>query len=96
MIIDICGINFEVILRDPVSRDDTNFGKCDCKTAKIYIDNSMPREVIDATLIHEWIHGVLVSNAIDHTEILVSVLSTELYRNGWRIRQYETEADAND
>jgi hypothetical protein len=89
--VDVCGMLFDIIMRDSVSRDDGNYGKCDSKYAKIFIDQTMPKEVIDATLIHEWIHGVLNANGIDHTEELTCVIATELYRNGWRIRTIKDE-----
>lgn len=82
----ICGIEFDIILRDNVSRDDDNYGKTDPKQAKIYIDGSMPEQMRDATLVHEWIHAVHALNGISDSEAQVCVLATELYRQGFRVK----------
>jgi len=83
---NICGIPFEIIERDRNSRDDGNFGKCDTKDGKIYIDKEMTIEQKRATLVHEWMHAVYTLNGIDHSEVQVSVMATELFRNGFSLK----------
>lgn len=82
----ICGIKFDIIKRENVSRDDGNYGKTDSKQAKIYVDGTMPQHVIDATLVHEWMHAVYDLNGIDHNEVQIGVMATELYREGFRVK----------
>jgi hypothetical protein len=82
----ICGIPFEIIQREPNTRADTNFGRMDVKMAQITIDKTMPPEMREATIVHEWMHAVYEINGIDHTEIQIGVLATELYRQGFRIK----------
>lgn len=85
----ICGIPYDIILRDPNGRDDGNFGKGDGKHATIFMDNTMPEAVRDATLVHEWMHQVYECNGVAHEEQHVSVMATELYRQGFRVKVEE-------
>lgn len=82
----ICGLSHEIVMRDPLGRDDTNYGRYDGKMARIHLDKTMPQHVIDTTLVHEWIHGVYEQYGIEHQEIHVSVIAAELYRAGFRVR----------
>ena len=84
----ICGIPFEIIERPRNARDDDNMGKCDIIESKIFINADMPNETKDATLVHEWIRGVLSHSGIEHDEVTVSVLANELYREGYRVKTY--------
>jgi len=81
----ICGIPFKVIMFDRVAADGL-YGRMDGKSATIYLDDDMPREMRDATMIHEWIHAVWECNGIQHTEEQVSTMATELYRSGFRVK----------
>ena len=81
----ICGLPFKIIYRDRNSRSDLSMGRCDSKDLTIHIDKDMPDAQKQATLVHEWLHAVLDINGIEASEILVSVLGTELYRSGFRV-----------
>jgi hypothetical protein len=82
----VCGIPYEIIYDDAMSRCDLAYGKMDGKAAKIYIDKALPVQIKKSTLIHEWLHAIDECNSLALTEIQVSVLATELYRNGFRVR----------
>jgi hypothetical protein len=82
----ICGIPFEIVMRQPNARDDNNYGKGDGKHAVIFIDDTMPKSIKDATLVHEWMHQVYECNGITHEELQVAVMATELYRQGFRVK----------
>jgi len=84
----ICGVPFEIVERPRNARDDDNMGKCDIVESKIFINADMSNETKGATLVHEWIHGVLSHSGIEHDEVTVSVLANELYREGYRIKTY--------
>ena len=87
MLIDVSGIPFEVKEVESNSREDPAMGRCDTKQALITINKDMPGAVKDVTLIHEWLHGVLENNGmpeISSNETFICVLSTELYRNGFK------------
>ena len=86
MNISICGVQYAIIMREPNARDDSNYGKFDGKMGKIFIDSTMPEAVKDATLVHEWMHGVYEANGVQHEEQHVSVMATELYRQGFRVK----------
>ena len=83
--IDVCGARFLVIDRTAQRTGDTNFGEINTIEGTISLNEKMPEGVREVTLIHEWLHGVFTSNALDHTEQQVGVLSTELYRQGFRV-----------
>ena len=85
----ICGIPYDIIEREPNLRSDENLGRGDCKHATITMDGSMPQAVKDATLVHEWMHQVYECNGVAHEEQHVSVMATELYRQGFRIKVAE-------
>lgn len=82
----ICGIPFEIILRQGTTPVDTNYGHMNGKEARIYLDAKIPKPMRDATLVHEWMHAVFECNAINHEEVQVAVMATELYRNGFRVK----------
>ena len=88
----ICGIPFEIIMREPNMRSDANMGRCDSKMAKITIDRTMPEPVRDATLVHEWMHSVYDLNGIEHSEVQIGIMATELYRNGFRVKVEEDQS----
>ena len=101
MLIDVSGIPFEVKEVESNSREDPSMGRCDPKKALITINKEMPETVKDVTLIHEWLHGVLENNGlpeISSNETVICVLSTELYRNGFKpkiinLGEMSTEAE---
>lgn len=86
--VTICGYEYKILYRDRNTRDDNNIGMSDSKDLIITIDKDVPLQQKESTLIHEWVHCVLSSNGLytqSDDEILVSVLSTELYRSGFRV-----------
>jgi hypothetical protein len=87
--LSICSVPFRLIPFPRVSEND-RYALMDGKSQTIFIDASLPEETRDLTLIHEWLHGVFEHNCIDHNEQLVGVLSTELYRTGFRIPLIES------
>lgn len=86
MFTEICGKRFAVVYREPTGRSDDNMGMSDVKDCLITVDKELNREMRESTLIHEFIHCVLGMAAIEHNEILVSVLENELYRQGFRVK----------
>jgi hypothetical protein len=83
MTIQICGLQFKVIMRDQL-RDENNMGKYDGKTGRIHLTRGMSLDQRKETLLHEWVHGVFDANGVDAPENAVSVIATELYRDGFR------------
>jgi hypothetical protein len=49
----------------------------------------MPEPVREATLVHEWMHSVYDINGIEHSEVQIGVMATELYRQGFRVKVEE-------
>ena len=86
-VIDVCGVPFEVIEREvpAVRPNDTNYAEIAPIEGKIWLNGKASLPIKEVSLIHEWIHGVFNTNEIDHTEEIASVLSTELYRQGFRV-----------
>lgn len=91
MKVDVCGLPFELKEVEDSSRTDMNMGLSDTKSMKITINKSMPSEMKEQVLIHEWLHCVLDNYSFDETndEKLVQTLASELYRNGFRIKTTE-------
>ncbi len=89
MKISVCGVPHEIVMREPNGRDDANYGKYDGKTGKIFIDSTMPAEVRESTILHEWMHGVYEQNGVQHEEQHVAVMAAELYRQGFRVKIIE-------
>ena len=81
----ICGIPFEITEVDSVLSEDMRFGECDVMAATIKINTHCSKAQKEATLVHEWIHAVAGCNGTSQSEDMVSVLATELYRQGFRI-----------
>lgn len=54
MIVDVCGIPFEVKEIESNSRMDVSMGRSDSKMAIITINKEMPKEMKESVLIHEW------------------------------------------
>ena len=82
----ICGIPFDIIMREKTSPVDQNYGLMSGKEARIYLDAKVPKPMREATLVHEWMHAVFECNGIQHEEVQVAVMATELYRNGFRVK----------
>jgi len=82
----ICGIPFEIVMRERTLPVDDNYGLMSGKEARIYLDSKIPKPMRDATLVHEWMHAVFECNGIQHEEVQVAVMATELYRNGFRVK----------
>lgn len=83
MRIDVGGQEWTIESFDPASRNETAMGRCDSKLGTISLSSDMPPEIRRATLIHEWLHGVLDVYGVEQTEGLVSVIASELHRQGF-------------
>ena len=85
--INICGIEYTVNYIEPNSREDTFMGRSDLQKALMTINSTMAEDVQKQTLIHEWLHAVLMNYSLDENEneILVQTLASELFRNGFEI-----------
>lgn len=82
-----CGIPFTIVEKE--DGDFDVFGRTSSKPATIDINKTCSPEQREATYVHEWCHAVLMCNGVAHDEAVVAILSTELYRNGFRIRVEE-------
>ena len=53
----------------------------------ITINSTMAEDVQKQTLIHEWLHAVLMNYSLSENdnEILVQTIASELFRNGFEI-----------
>lgn len=88
-LIDVAGVPFSVVLRtkDAVSPRDEEYGCCSPIEARFYLNGKTTPEVYEQTLIHEWVHGLLTG--VEHGEAVAIVLSTELYRQGFRAPRWK-------
>lgn len=82
----ICGIPFAIIYVDSALTGNDRFGECDVMAATIKINKRCSQEQKDATLIHEWVHGVAGCNGTSQNEDIIGVVATELYRQGFRVK----------
>lgn len=90
-LIDVAGVAFEVVERrvKEVRPSDGNYGEISPIEGKIWLHGKSSPEIHEVTLIHEWIHGIFNTNEVDHSEAVASVLSTELYRQGFRAPRWK-------
>lgn len=87
MKIDVCGIPFSVErVSGSFSCKPDPFGESDAIRAMIKISSLCSPEQFDATLIHEWAHGVCQCYGCDSNEPMILALSQELYRLGFRVK----------
>ena len=91
--VNICGIRYEIKHIEPNSREDTFMGRTDPQKAIITINKTMSKNIQEQVLIHEWLHAVLGNYCLEETnnEIMVQTLASELYRNGFKIKETEIE-----
>lgn len=85
---DVCGIPFTIEKVEPNALSNGNVGLSEFSRETISIDSTLSPEMQESTLIHEWIHMVLVSASFlkeYENENLVSTLQNELYRAGFRV-----------
>lgn len=81
--INICGIPFKVRYGKNAFNPNDQFGQICYTKAEIIINPEMPEELQMQTLIHEWVHGVLVMtghNKETEDELLVNSLTLAIYR----------------
>lgn len=62
--INICGIEYTVNYIEPNSREDSFMGRSDPQKAVITINSTMAEDVQKQTLIHEWLHAVLMNYSL--------------------------------
>jgi hypothetical protein len=85
----ICGIPFEITEVENCFGSEHRFGECDTMAATIKLNRHCSPEQKDATLVHEWVHGVGGCNGTSQDEDLISVIAIELYRQGFRVKVEE-------
>ena len=76
--INVCGIPHNILLCDTASFGGDCLGEINNITAEIRINKDSPIELQHVTLIHEWVHGVLVAfgyNEESQNEHLVDALA---------------------
>jgi hypothetical protein len=79
----VCGIPFTLRFFEDNSRADGAMGRMDSKRGEIAISSTLEGDILESTILHEWIHAVLEMNGVDHDEGVAAVLGNELYRNGF-------------
>jgi hypothetical protein len=87
-ICDVCGMNFRIEYIEPNNLGSDKIGLSQFSKGLITIDKTMPENMQECTLVHEWLHMILDSNGFiseSDDEKLVSVLQSELYRAGFRV-----------
>lgn len=80
--INICGIPYKIAYGKNAYDPTDHFGQIIYTEGKIMINPDMPEELQMQTLIHEWVHGVLVltgHNKETEDELLVNSLSLAIY-----------------
>lgn len=85
MKIEVAGQQWDFVRFESHTRDDNAMGRCDTKLGKIYIAEEIEGDLYHATVIHEWLHGVLDVYGIEHDERVVNVLAAELFRKGFKV-----------
>lgn len=81
--INICEIPFKVKYGKNDYDPHSQFGQICYTRAEILINPEMPEELKMQTLVHEWVHGVLVLTGHDketENELLVNSLTLAIYR----------------
>ncbi len=79
MTIKLLDHEIKVKLEDPGNWDRNNMGHSDIGAGTITIDNTMPTDTIQSTLIHELIHIIAGLNSISLTEQSVDGLAIGIY-----------------
>lgn len=80
--INIYGIPYKITYGKNAYDSADHFGQIIYTEGKIMINPDMPEELQIQTLIHEWVHGVLVltgHNKETEDELLVNSLSLAIY-----------------
>lgn len=57
--VKIGGLTYEVIKKPDLQGSDGNWGQIQYKKLEISLDDSLPEQLEDQTLIHEIVHGIL-------------------------------------
>ena len=60
MKVKICGVPHEVVEVRNDFDTDCHFGQIDYQECRIKINNALPKEMKDSTLVHEMMHGILM------------------------------------
>ena len=81
--IDICGIPYQVVeCEDYFTGDSVHFGEIDIKQCKIQIAKDMSKEMKEQTLMHELLHGILMTLGYteeNENEQFVTAVSAAMY-----------------
>lgn len=89
MTVNICGVPHLVVGCRDTFDADCHFGQINYKECVIRINENMPDEMQEATLVHEMLHGILSHlgyNNLANDEVFVCGLANEIYR-GFSIRE---------
>lgn len=90
--VNICGIPHKVIYKEDAFDSDTlHMGEINFAKAEIYVNKDMSDSMIQQTVIHEMVHGILIHigrNDLYADETLVQMLAMAL-NLGFNIRELE-------
>ncbi len=77
--VKILGKKFAIEECEDFGKTDVTMGRVDIKTGKIYIKANMPEDIKGEVLLHEVIHAICESLAIELTESQVTALSSGIF-----------------
>lgn len=87
--VNICGVPYKVMYCDDNFDMDTHFGQISYSECVIKINKNMPKEMIEESLTHEIVHGILLhtgNSDYKNDERLVQSLANAIYQT-FAIRQ---------
>jgi hypothetical protein len=89
--IDVAGVPFEVIERraSEVRTLDGNYGEISPIEGKIWMNGKASTPIREVSLLHEWFHGICDANGVEHSEVITNVITSELYRQGFRAPRWK-------
>lgn len=89
MLVNICGIKYEVAECEDNFDVDLHFGMIDHKECKIKINKSLPEDAKRETICHEMVHGMLIHLGFSeesNNEQFVQALGNAIYQ-GFSIKE---------
>lgn len=93
MLINICGVPYNVVEREDKISIDTHFGLIDYAKCEISINKDIPEAKKKETLCHEIIHGILIHigrTEMSEDETFVQSLANAIYQT-FEIKEGEEE-----
>lgn len=79
MKIKINGQEIKITESDPAGWSENGMGRWLGKKGEILINDQMPQDIKDSTLLHEIIHALADMSSLEMSEIQVAVLSNGLF-----------------